>query len=86
MQDGNIQLEVDAKGNLKTPTILKKASGKVSTSAHAFSDQNWGKAMRKLTAVAGWLNTDKLSDIMNEAHCLINQSPNADDPKDSEDE
>ena len=37
MQDGNIQLEVDAKGNLKMPTILNKASGEVSTSAHAFS-------------------------------------------------
>ncbi|KAN0074693.1 hypothetical protein V8E55_011742 [Tylopilus felleus] len=75
MQDGNIQLEVDAKGNLKMPTILNKASGK-----------NWGKATWKLTAAAGRRNADVLLDIMGKACHLTNQSPNADDPEDSEDE
>jgi len=69
MANDELQLEADAKGkNLKTPTTVNKASGKVSTNAYAFSDQNWGEVARKLTAAAGRRTENELCNVMETVH------------------
>lgn len=53
--DNSIQPIMDVKGkSLRTLITLNKMplAGKVSTSAHTFSDQNWGAVTRKLMAAA----------------------------------
>ena len=71
MANDELQLEANAKGkSLKTPTMVNKASGKVSTSAYAFSDQNWGEVTRKSTAAAGQRTELELCSIM-ETACLF---------------
>lgn len=48
------QIEVDNRGKtiIKPPAILNKSSGKLSSTAWAFSDQNCGDATRGLTRAA----------------------------------
>ena len=87
MANNELQLEADAKGkSLKTPTTVNKASGKVSTSAYAFSDQNWGEVTRKLTAVAGQHTELELCSIMETVRLFALKDGSNVDADESEDE
>jgi hypothetical protein len=87
MANDELQLEADTKGkSLKTPTTVNKASGKVSTSAYAFSDQNWGEVARKLTTAAGRCTEHKLCSIMETVRLFALKDGSNVDTDESEDE
>ena len=52
------------KAMIRTPVHLNKASGKESTAAYSFSEQNWGSATRKLTAAIARQTLEQISGVV----------------------
>ncbi|KAI5998928.1 hypothetical protein F5J12DRAFT_681688, partial [Pisolithus orientalis] len=55
----------------KTPLKLNKVSGKESSSALAFSEQNWGTSTRNYHTSIPKCNNAAMSEIVAMAHTLI---------------
>ncbi|KIK93426.1 hypothetical protein PAXRUDRAFT_829018, partial [Paxillus rubicundulus Ve08.2h10] len=49
---------------VKTPLRLNKASGRESTTACTFSEQNWGSITRKLTIAVSRQTTEQVAAIL----------------------
>ncbi|KAF8834532.1 hypothetical protein BDN67DRAFT_985258 [Paxillus ammoniavirescens] len=67
IRSGDISVSTDlgkGKASTCTPVRLNKASGKESTAACAFSEQNWGSASQKITAAARKCSAPQLWGIM----------------------
>jgi hypothetical protein len=71
------QIEVDSKGKtvVKPPVTLNKSSGKLSTTAWSFSDQNWGNATRRLTQAAGRRSNLQRLSVMEKARARTRKLP-----------
>ncbi|KAF8119365.1 hypothetical protein EV363DRAFT_1411022 [Boletus edulis] len=67
---GEIEVNLASASSLKgklairTPVRLNKASGKESTAACSFSEQNWGTVTRKLTTAVGRRTPEQIADII----------------------